>query len=108
MVMLSCLGLELNEVGVSSARIELYIHVKRGKKKILYLEFGYHKKWTIYTREKMEKKLVSRIWIVIKLRFFINLEIIREEKLYIYIFLNLKFFKIFCNLVKPLKAIMTF
>ena len=39
---------------------------------------------TIYTREKMEKKLVSRIWIVIKLRFFINLEIIGEEKLYIY------------------------
>ena len=35
MVMLSCLGLELNEVGVSSARIELYIHVKRGKKNLI-------------------------------------------------------------------------
>ena len=61
----------------------LYTREKR-EKKIWYLEFGYHKKWTIYTREKMEKKLVSRIWIVIKLRFFINLEIIGEEKLYIY------------------------
>ena len=35
MVMLSCLGLELNEVGVSSARIELYINVKRGKKNLI-------------------------------------------------------------------------
>ena len=38
-----------------------------------------------------------------QIKIFINLEIIGEEKLYIY-FLNIKILKKFCNLVKPLDA----